>query len=152
MRRFVLLVLLLGLAACTAEMQGHRRADTPMQALVGFDAARFAGVWHEVAAIGRQPGARWQVSVLPDGRLRIETGQDGVGTGRMIAPGRMKVDSFAAPLWVLWADGDMRSVVFGTPDGRFAILLDRAREMPPDRLRAAREILAWNGYDLGALR
>jgi apolipoprotein D and lipocalin family protein len=150
MRRLSLAFVLL-LAACGAPMQGFRRADTPMQALVGFDPARFAGSWHEVAAIGRRPGARWQVTAGPGGGLVVETTRDGAGRGRMIAPGRLAIDSFAQPLWVLWADGDMRSVVFGTPDGSFAILLDRAATMPADRLRAAREILDWNGYDLAAL-
>jgi len=151
MRRLIL-GLLLALAACTAPTQGHRRTDVAMQALVGFDPARLAGTWHEVAAIGRPPGTRWQVSTGPGGRLLVETSRDGAGQGRMIAPGRLELSTFRQPLWVLWADADMRSVVFGTPDGSFAILLDRAASMAPDRLRAARDILAWNGYDLGALK
>lgn len=151
MRRLSLAFLLLA-AACGAPMQGYRRADAPMQALVGFDPARFAGRWHEVAAIGRTAGALWTVSAGPGGHLTVDTTRDGAGQGRLIAPGRIALDNFDAPLWVLWADADMRSVVLGTPDGRFAILLDRSPAMPADRLRAAREILDWNGYDLGALR
>ena len=151
MRRLSLALLLL-IAACAAPMQGYRRADAPMQALVGFDPAGLTGSWHEVAAIGRAPGARWQVTAGPAGALTIDTSRDGAGQGRLIAPGRLAVSTFAAPLWVLWVDADMRSVVFGTPDGSFAIVLDRAPAMPADRMRAAREILDWNGYDLGALR
>jgi apolipoprotein D and lipocalin family protein len=140
------------LASCGPMMQGQRRADAPMQAIVGFEPGRFAGDWHEVAAIGRPPGARWSVMPGPEGALRVSTSRDGAGQGRVIAPGRFTLSTFAAPLWVLWADADMRSVVLGTPDGSFAILLDRAARMPPDRLQAAREILDWNGYDLSALR
>lgn len=146
------LVLLIALAACAPEPRGFRRADTPLQAIVGFDPARFAGAWHEVAAIGRAPGSRWMVTVAPGGQIVIETSRDGAGRARILAPGRLAVETFDQPLWVLWADADMRSVVFGTPDGSFAILLDRAPAMSPDRLRAAREILDWNGYDLAALR
>lgn len=146
------LILLIALAACAPQPRGFRRADTPMQAIVGFDPARFAGSWREVAAIGRSPGTRWQVTPLPGGALRIATSRDGAGMARSLAPGRLAVDTFDQPLWVLWADADMRSVVIGTPDGSFAILLDRAPAMAPDRLRAAREILDWNGYDLAALR
>ncbi|GKY88597.1 lipocalin family protein [Sinisalibacter aestuarii] len=147
----VLAATLMTLAACAPAMQGHRRADAPMQAIVGFDPARFAGDWHEVAAIGRTPGARWHVEPGAGGALGVTTSRDGAGQGRVIAPGRFTLSTFRSPLWVLWADADMRSVLLGTPDGSFAILLDRASAMPPDRLRAAREILDWNGYDLGAL-
>lgn len=145
-------LVLLWLAACAPPTQGFRRTDTPMQAMVGFDLARFVGRWYEVAAIGREPGARWDVGAGPGRALSVTTSIDGAGEARRIAPGRFEISTFDAPLWVLWADGDMRTVVLGTPEGRFAMVLDRTRTAAPDRLSAAREILAWNGYDLGALR
>lgn len=147
----VVLLGLLALLACGEATDGNRRTDAPMQAIVGFDPTRFAGEWHEVAAIGRKPGALWTVAPGLGGTLQVTTTRDGAGQGRLIAPGRFTLSSFSAPLWVLWADADMRSVVLGTPDGSFAILLDRSPRMPADRLRAAREILDWNGYDLRAL-
>lgn len=150
MRRLIL-ASLLALAAC-APASGPREGAAQMTSVVAFDTARFAGDWTEVAAIGRTPGAGWRVAAGADGALAVSTSRDGAGQGRLIAPGRFTLSSFDAPLWVLWADADMRSVVLGTPDRRFAILLDRAAAMPPDRLAAAREILAWNGYDLQALR
>lgn len=152
MRRLILLALTLwGLAGCAPEMTGYRRSDAPITAMVGFDPARFAGNWHEVAAIGRPSGGRWRVVVAPDGTLDVTTSRDGAGRGRMIAAGRFRLSNLSAPLWVLWADGNMRSVVLGTPDGSFAFVLDRKAQIPPDRMRAAREILNWNGYDTGAL-
>jgi apolipoprotein D and lipocalin family protein len=51
---------------------------------------------------------------------------------------------------VLWADADYRTLVIGTPDGSFGFILNRGG-FPADRLKAAREILAWNGYDLTQL-
>lgn len=154
MFRFVAIggLVLLWLAACAPPTQGYRRSDTPMQAMVGFDLARFVGRWYEVAVIGRAPGTRWDVSAGPGRALGVTTSTDGAGEARLIAPGRIEISTFDAPLWVLWADGDMRTVVLGTPNGRFAMVLDRSRASATDRLRAAREILAWNGYDLGALR
>lgn len=145
--RVLILAALLGLASCAAP--GHRDRAAPIAAIVSFDPARFAGVWHEVAAIGRAPGARWQVGAEP---FTIATTTDGAGTARLVGPGRIEAAAFPAPLWVLWVDAGYRSAVIGSPDGRFAMLLDRAATMPADRLAAAREVLGWNGYDLAGLR
>ncbi len=150
MRRLILGALL-ALAGCGATTTGYRDAGAEMTSVVGFDPVRFAGNWHEVAAIGRPPGARWQVQSGSDGRLAVSTTRDGQGQGRLVGPGRLVLSQFADPLWVLWADADMRTVVIGTPDGGFAMVLDRNARIAPDRLVAAREVLAWNGYDLGAL-
>ena len=45
-----------------------------------------------------------------------------------------------------------RTSVIGSPDGRVGWVLDRSRDIPRDRLAAAREILAFNGYDLTRLQ
>ena len=145
--RVLILAVLIGLAGCTAP--GNRDRAAPIAAIVSFDPARFAGDWHEVAAIGRVPGARWQVGAAP---FTIATTKDGAGAARLVGPGRIEAAAFPAPLWVLWVDEGYRSAVIGTPDGRFAMLLDRAATMPADRLAAAREVLDWNGYDLAGLR
>lgn len=152
-RSSIAVVLLLAgvVAGCETGRTGYRDAGVGITSVVGFDAARFAGTWHEVAAIGRAPGGLWQVRSGPDGALGVTTSHDGAGRGRTIGPGRFSLSQFAAPLWVLWADADMRTVVLGTPDGSFALILDRTSASSPDRLRAAREVLDWNGYDLGAL-
>lgn len=150
MRRLILapaLVLALGLAAC-APAPG----PASMTSVAAFAPARLAGSWHEVAAIGRAPGTLWKIAADPSGALAVNTGRDGIGQGRMTGPGRFALTSFAAPLWVLWADADDRTLLLGTPDRSFAILLDRSPRIPADRLAAAREILAWNGYDPRALR
>jgi apolipoprotein D and lipocalin family protein len=57
-----------------------------------------------------------------------------------------------AEWWVLWVDADYRTLVVGTPSGSFGIILNRTADLPPDRLAAARDVLAWNGYDLTRLR
>ena len=56
------------------------------------------------------------------------------------------------PWWVLWADTDYRTLVIGTPSGAFGFVLNRGGLLPEDRLRSAREVLAWNRYDLALLR
>lgn len=149
MRRLIL-ALTLGLAAC-ADGSEPRDSSARMTSIVNFEPARFAGTWHEVAAIGRPPGAAWRVEVGPGGALAVSTSRDGAGRGEMVGPGRFRLSQFAVPLWVLWADADMRTLVLGTPDGRFAMVLDRAARPAPDRLQAARDVLDWNGYDLATL-
>ena len=54
------------------------------------------------------------------------------------------------PWWVLWADTDVRTLVVGTPSGAFGFILDRGA-LPADRAVAARQILAFNGYDTARL-
>lgn len=54
--------------------------------------------------------------------------------------------------WVLWADADYRTLAIGTPSGQFGLILNRDGALPPDRLRAAREIFDFNGYDIARLR
>ena len=150
MRRLALAALL-ALAACGPQVAGHRRADAEMTSLVSFDLARMAGTWHELAAIGRESGARWRVSADPGGAVSVRIAAGPVHPARREGPGRFRLAGFDAPLWVLWADAYMRTVVIGTPSGRFAMVLDRAPGGSPDRLAAARAVLAWNGYDPGEL-
>ena len=150
MRRLIFAVAV-ALAGC-GDGTAPRDTGARMTSMIGFEPARFAGTWHEVAAVGRTPGTLWQVAAEPGGALAVSTSRDGAGRGEMAGPGRFRLSQFAAPLWVLWADADMRTLVLGTPDGSFAMVLDRAARAAPDRMAAAREVLDWNGYDLTALR
>ena len=50
-------------------------------------------------------------------------------------------------MWVIWADEGFRTAVVGNPEGTFAWILDRQAKGGADRIRAAREILEFNGYD-----
>ncbi len=54
-------------------------------------------------------------------------------------------------LWVIWVDDDFRTAAIGTPDGSYGWLIDRKPTGGADRLRAAREILDFNGYDTSRL-
>lgn len=146
MRRLILAALL-ALAACTPAS-----GPAPMTSMADFAPTRLSGAWHEVAAIGRPPGAIWRIAQTDEGALAVSTSRDGAGEGRMIGPGRFTLTNFATPLWVLWADADNRTLVLGTPDRSLAMVLDRSARISADRLKAARDILAWNGYDPKALR
>ena len=53
--------------------------------------------------------------------------------------------------WVLWVDEEYRTAVIGTPSGAFGAVINRTASIKPDRLRAAREVLDFNGYDVSRL-
>lgn len=167
MHRLILTGLLLALIACSPTpptQQGYRR-DTPITSIVFFDPARFAGDWYEVAAfrpVGAPPcaGGRSRYLPNPDGSLSL-TEQSCAradsaprqATAVLTGPGRLTVTSGTETdiYWVLWVDDGYRTAVIGMPSGKVGFILNRGAVIPPDRLRAAREILEWNGYDLGRL-
>lgn len=162
MYRLIALVLLL--ASCAAAPQPaalgpYRVATAPMYSNAVLVLPKLAGRWQQVASFGlaaqcmsgeadiRQTPRGLQVSY----RLCL-SGQDSRGTGPLhaIGPGRFAAPAQRSPWWVLWADADYRTLVIGTPDGSFGFILNRG-SFPVDRLKAAREILDWNGYDLSKL-
>lgn len=143
------------LAACApkpAPQINFRDPARPIYSLAGFDGARLSGAWHQVAGFGVacssgavEVGAETRFDLcLPDGQKQ--------GRGAMVAtqPGRFDLQGIG-PLWVLWADADNRTVVLGAPSGAYAFILNREANLPADRLTAARDILAFNGYDVTKL-
>lgn len=122
-----------------------------------LEPVRLAGHWTQVATFARGgqagcgPGsvdiegsqASWDLC-LAGGKVR--------GAGPMVVgkPGRFDLPGMPV-WWVLWADADYRTLVIGTPSGGMGFVLNRDAKLPPDRLKAARDILRFNGYDLGQL-
>ena len=151
-------ILALLLAGCTAvpTPDAYRDTSAPISSIALFDASRLEGEWREVASF-RQGGACLIC------RARFATGATGVqmvsgaGTAELVptGPGRLAPrglsGAVAEPWWVLWVDADYRTLVIGTPSGRFGAVLDRG-EIGPDRRRAAEEILQWAGYDVRRLK
>lgn len=154
------------MTACAAppeQASGFRDRSAPFGSTSRFELNRFLGNWQRVAAFAPAGEA-----VLPQTHLyrRASTGQifldvtavDGTGTRevfQLTAPGRFQAQGDAAAdeaLWLLWVDEGYRTAVLGTPSGSRAFVLDRSAAASPDRLRAAREILQWYGYDLQLLR
>ena len=158
---------MLALMACTpapVQQRGYR-GDGPITSIVFFDPARFAGDWHEVAAFrpaGAPPcsGARSRYAPNPDGSLTLTEQScarpDGAArraTAVLTEPGRLTVTAGrdTDTYWILWVDDGYRTAVIGMPSGKLGFILNRDAVIAPDRLQAAREILEWNGYDLGRL-
>lgn len=168
-RLSVLLVpVLLALVACAAPpapMAAFRPPAAPIYSAALFDMARLPGDWRQGAAFATaqaQPCAAGGLRIAPDGRIAGRlclNGRDVPVSGvlRAVGPGRMQVSGadpggIGAPWWVVWVDEGYRTLAIGTPSGAFGFVLDRTGPVPPDRLRAAAEILDFNGYDRAALR
>jgi len=149
-------LLVLILAACAAKppaTPGLRLAGAPIWSAAAFQAGAAAGTWRQVAGLqaagaGCRAGA---VEITPEpqglrlaGSLCLAGRAEPLsGTAPIVGPGRLRVGD--EDWWVLWVDSGYRTMVIGTPSGRFGLVLDRG-EIPADRLSAAREILDFNGY------
>lgn len=156
-------LLLLGCAAPPAT--GFRSSGREIYSTAVVDSARLEGRWAQVADFAPKGAAPCSAS-----GLRVEAGLavqadlclGGTrtayrGTAAITGPGRLRLAEadpagIGSEWWLLWVDADYRTLVVGTPDGRFGFILNRDPVLPPDRMTAAREILAWNGYDLSRLR
>lgn len=165
MHRIARLLPLLALGCATAPQTGFRAQDRNIYSTAVVDVARLDGRWSQVAdfapkgeagcsATGVQveAGLRVQADLCLGGRRTGFSGQAAV-TG----PGRLRLigadpEGIGAEWWVLWVDADYRTLVVGTPDGRFGFVLNREAVLPADRKTAAQEILAWNGYDLSQMQ
>lgn len=158
------------LAGCGVVAPSYRAADAPIAPVAELDVARYAGRWYEIARfpVPFEAGCAATTAdytLRTDGSLGVVNTcrQGGVdGTLRRIegravpsGPGRLEVSfrglPFKAPYWVLWVDTDYRTAVVGVPSGRAGWILSREPRISADRLRAARDILDRNGYDLTKL-
>lgn len=163
------LAVLLSLAACAPGPQfvpdGYRDQGVPITSSTRFEAARFAGDWRVIESFEQTPRevtiSRLSFTLTRDGvayRAAAPVSPLAADAERHEAPvytlgqfGRMS-RAGADPIWVVWVDEDHRTAVLGTPSGRFGMIINRTGSLRSDRLKAAREILAFNGYDLSKIR
>ncbi|WP_417270222.1 lipocalin family protein [Celeribacter sp.] len=158
----IALVGLLGLTACmdavgASKPTGTRDATVPMSSMAAFDPLRFAGRWNEVMTY-LPAGASCVlggVTFTPQrsGDMTITEGPcaDGAprrGLAKRVGPGRFEF--MGETLWVLWVDQSYQTAVIATPEGR-AHILSRSLRVPADKAQAAKDILAWNGFDVTTL-
>ena len=163
------LALILLLASCAAPAV-YRDTDAPISSKAFFEPDRYVGLWHEVARFPvpfqkNCARATAEYGVQDDGNLSVLNicrNVDGsersriIGSAEITGPGRLVVrfdglPFVAADYWVLWVDEGYRTAVVGAPNGTSGWILNRDPEIPPDRLRAARDILEFNGYDISQL-
>lgn len=157
-RLIAALLLLAACAAPPAPQAALRDTARPMFSAALFEPARLSGAFVQVADIAA-PGAP---ACAPG---RVEFGPGGQVAGRLclngrevpvqgralpVGPGRLAIGA-SEPWWIVWVDEGYRTLAVGTPSGAFGFVLDRAGG-GEDRLRAAAEILDFNGYDPARLR
>jgi apolipoprotein D and lipocalin family protein len=162
---------LVTLAACEPQPafvpEGFRDTNVAITSSTRFDPKRFSGAWKVVESINPS-GFPCQTAF----RLNLEDDRPGYSCTFPPSPdgidwelkyfelevsafGRLKYiyeQDFNDPIWVIWVDEDHRTAVLGTPSGRFGMIINRTKTLRSDRLKAAREILAFNGYDVTQLR
>jgi apolipoprotein D and lipocalin family protein len=131
-RLMVLAVALLAACAPSPNRGAFRAADAPI----------YSG---KAVFDSKSTGLAAQSNLCIAGRV-----QDLSGPVTPVGPGRFSIGD-AEPWWVLWIDADARTMAIGTPSGAFGFILNRVGPIPADRLAAAKDILAFNGYDPGRL-
>lgn len=174
MIRSLLAVALVALGACAAQApvpEGAGPGYRDQSALIGvtsrYDARKFAGVWYVRAgfdpSLGRMafrftdtpkgPVMRLGVFVCDPAGICGDFAEDlpvqrlGKGRYRVTMPNGVVRD-----FWVLWVDEGFRTAVLGNETGDFGWIVDRSTKGGADRITAAREILDFNGYDVGQLK
>lgn len=154
-----------GLTACVGGGTGvefHRSKTRQLSSTTRFDAARFAGRW-EIRGEFVYPGEKPSFGAVNlTHRNRSIVALDVYGPSGLLerydtkqpAPGRISVGTppFDTQYWVLWVDADYRTAAIGTPSGSFGWIIDRSRSGGEDRIKAARDVLGFNGYTLSRLR
>ncbi|SFR56920.1 lipocalin family protein [Litoreibacter janthinus] len=169
MKHWVAAIGFLALAACAPKPafvpDGFRDTNIPITSSTRFDPKRFAGDWRVIESFERTPRevAISRVSFRPEAGGYRYIPQAAISPLAADAEGAAwplySIGQFGRllpeegdPIWVIWVDEDHRTAVLGTPSGRFGMIINRTSKLRADRLAAAREILAFNGYDLAQLR
>ena len=124
-----------------------------------FDLSRLSGQWRQVAGFamtpdGCKPGGVEVTGPAQTQRIAARLCLNGQTIGlsgpiTTVGPGRIRVAD--QEWWVIWVDTDYRTLAIGTPSGAFGFVLNRGAGLPADRIRAAREIFDFNGYDIAKL-
>ncbi len=145
----------LALAGCMAPSAPKQRdVAQPLSITTRAAPDLWQGTWHLRAA---SPGADG-ISAFRFAPGRITpTCAPACGTGWQVSPigtNRWRLDGphgETRELWLIWIDDSGRTAAFGEPAGGYAWVLDRSATGGADRIRAAREILEFNGYDAGQI-
>jgi len=78
---------------------------------------------------------------------------DGVSQGHAVtAPGVLRAHGGDQTLVVMWVDDGFRTAAVGDAAGTWAAVIDRARPGGADRVKAATEILDFNGWDVSQIQ
>lgn len=144
--------LVLALGACSAavppvERQSYRSETVRQSVILRGGAEAMQGAW--IVRAGTPDGVRalrfGPASVTFEGARALRY------DAREVATNQWRLGTGQNDLVVLWIDEGHRTAALGARDGSFAYIVDRKAAGGADRIRAAREILAFNGYDVSKL-
>ena len=141
---------LAGCAVAPPASEVLRDEDVVLAATTRFDAARFAGDWQTVSCIGSCAEAVQYIVATDDAYVRV-AGAGSTGFD-ITAPGVLRERGGGQTLVVMWVDDGFRTAAVGDAAGTWAAVIDRARPGGADRVRAATEILDFNGWDVSRMR
>lgn len=110
-----------------------------MGATTRFVPDRFAGDWQVVARFGDTPVGPMRFDPARGDLTDPDTGQS------------YEINKKNGVV-VMWVDEGFRTAALGTFDGRTGFILDRTAQSAPDRVTAAREIMAFYGWDVSRLQ
>ena len=156
MHRLIVVLFLIAAACAPTTRLGYRDQSARITSVALFDPGQFAGDWVVVSSYDAVI-CRVHARAVAGAIEWTEHGCDGTSSHSMApvtGPGRFTPKGGAhkgREHWVMWVDQTYRTAVIGAVDGSFGMVLNRVRNIPPDRMTAAREILDWNGYDLDRL-
>lgn len=174
MRWFAGALAALALGACAAQVPvsvplgpSYRDQTAPIGITSRFDAKKFEGVWYVRAGFDpslarmafrmidtpKGPVMRLGAFVCDPAGVCGDYAED-LPVKRM-GKGRYSVkmpNGLSREFWVLWVDEGFRTAVLGNKAGDFGWIVDRSTKGGADRMKAAREILDFNGYNVSQLR
>ena len=152
--RLIWLAAALVLVACTPNQGVYRDLSAPIAATTRFEPHRLAGDWWVRSEFSETPVATRQVTYDLLGGSGFAIGPKGGPLTRhdLTEGARWKAAGTHPEIWLLWVDTDYRTAAIGAPDGTIGMILDRASTGGNDRIKAAREILDWFGYDMTKLQ
>lgn len=162
------------LGACVAtpppsvtKLQSYRDRSALIGVTSRFDEAKFAGVWYVRAGFDPELGKMaFNMRATPQGpvmRLGAFVCDPAGVCGdfaedlplKRISNGRYSTkmpSGETREFWVLWVDEGFRTAVMGNRDGTFGWIVDRSTKGGADRIKAARGILDFNGYNVSRLK
>jgi len=134
----------------------YRDVDRPIGASSRFDAEAFTGEWMLAASFTPARLEPVRITYAPETRhIRVTSDEapEIAGVYRQGVPGELvPLRENAERLIVMWVDEDYDTAAVGTVSGSFGAVLDRDGKLPADRARAARDILAFYGWDVAQLK
>ena len=170
MTRRIVLLLLLGLSAHSAQLAAQSRPD--LQAVPKVDLTRYMGRWFEIAKYPARFERECDRDVtatytkLENGEIEVynmcvrENGRNKISKGKAhvadpSAPAKLKVTffwPFFGDYWIIDLDPQYRWAVVGEPHRKYLWILSRVPHMDPATLAEIKSHLPQKGYDPGRLR